>query len=63
MKQLIMITALFMSFVGSAQKNKPKKIVPPPVIKEVPPPPKIEAPRKTIPKNASLLQWKKKRML
>ena len=34
MKKLIMITALLMCFVGSAQKKKPKK--------EVPPPPEIE---------------------
>ena len=46
MKQSIMITALLMCFVGSAQQKKPKKIVPPPVIKEVPPPPKIEALKK-----------------
>ena len=42
MKKLIMITALLMCFVGSAQKKKPKKIVPPQPVKEVPPPPKIE---------------------
>lgn len=37
-----MITALLMCFVGSAQKKKPRKIVPPPPVREVPPPPKIE---------------------
>lgn len=42
MKKLIMITALSMCFMGSAQKKKPKKIVTPPPVREVPPPPKIE---------------------
>ncbi len=42
MKQLIMITALLMCFVGSAQKKKPRKVIPPPPVKEVLEPPKIQ---------------------
>lgn len=42
MKNLIMITAILMCFVGSAQKKKMRKIIPPPPVREVPPPPKIE---------------------
>jgi len=42
MKKLIMITALFMCFVGSAQKKKSSKIIPPPPVKEVLEPPKMQ---------------------
>ena len=46
MKNVFMIAALLLCFVGSAQQKKPKKIVPPPPVKEVLEPPKIEAPKK-----------------
>ena len=42
MKQLIMITALFMCFLGSAQQKKPRKVIQPAPVKEVLEPPKIQ---------------------
>lgn len=42
MKNVFMIAALLLCFVGSAQKKKSRKIVPPPPVREIPPPTKIE---------------------
>lgn len=61
MKQLIMITAFLMCFVGSAQQKKPKKIVPPPPVKEVLEPPKIEAPKKDDSKKCFSFTMEEKR--